>query len=319
MQPKVTLGIPTFNRPIALERAVNAALRQSFPSLEIVISDNASTHPEVEPLLKRLEQNHPELKILRQARNHGAYRNCQSILEHASGEYVVFLADDDLCTSNYVQSLLECIERHPGAIALTDIKICDVETCETKLDDEVANSYHFALPIELLSGNLNARLSAYLSLKHEFAHVVYGMAPRASLLRAFNAVFDLYTHPVSMDVHIVQCLLMDHPVARAEGAHRVYVSHNANAATHHVNASNSSKTWTPALLQERFARSIKLIEQWQLDASSKTQLIELARSNCDRAMRAARMQSLRSTGVQILKRAGLHGVYRTIKSWFATR
>ena len=43
----MTVGIPTFNRPAELERAARTALAQDYESLEVLISDNGSSDPEV--------------------------------------------------------------------------------------------------------------------------------------------------------------------------------------------------------------------------------------------------------------------------------
>ena len=41
--PRVTVGLPTFNRAEGLERAAASVLAQTYEHLELVISDNAST------------------------------------------------------------------------------------------------------------------------------------------------------------------------------------------------------------------------------------------------------------------------------------
>ncbi len=43
MNPKVTVLIPTFNRARHLRQAIESALRQDYTTLEVIVSDNAST------------------------------------------------------------------------------------------------------------------------------------------------------------------------------------------------------------------------------------------------------------------------------------
>ena len=39
----VSIGIPTYNRERLIGRAIESALSQDYPNIEIVVSDNAST------------------------------------------------------------------------------------------------------------------------------------------------------------------------------------------------------------------------------------------------------------------------------------
>jgi len=47
----VTIGMPVYNRPIELERALNAVLSQTYTNIEIVISNNSSTDVRVDELV----------------------------------------------------------------------------------------------------------------------------------------------------------------------------------------------------------------------------------------------------------------------------
>ena len=41
--PLITIGIPTYNRVSLLKGCVESALAQSYPNIEVIVSDNAST------------------------------------------------------------------------------------------------------------------------------------------------------------------------------------------------------------------------------------------------------------------------------------
>src|SRR5262245_17159793 len=43
LRPRVSVGIPVFNRADTLRRAIESVLGQSFADFEVVVSDNAST------------------------------------------------------------------------------------------------------------------------------------------------------------------------------------------------------------------------------------------------------------------------------------
>lgn len=41
-KPLVSIGIPTFNRAILLNRSIESALNQDYRNIEVIVSDNAS-------------------------------------------------------------------------------------------------------------------------------------------------------------------------------------------------------------------------------------------------------------------------------------
>jgi Glycosyltransferases involved in cell wall biogenesis len=41
-KPLVSIGVPTFNRPEGLRRTLECLTRQTYPTFEIIISDNAT-------------------------------------------------------------------------------------------------------------------------------------------------------------------------------------------------------------------------------------------------------------------------------------
>ena len=48
MTELVTIGMPVYNRPVEMARAIESVLSQSYLNLEILISNNNSPNPEVE-------------------------------------------------------------------------------------------------------------------------------------------------------------------------------------------------------------------------------------------------------------------------------
>jgi glycosyltransferase involved in cell wall biosynthesis len=92
--PIVSVGLPTFNGARGLQRAATSVLSQSWPSLELVISDNGSSD-ETESIGRALAASDARVQYLRHETNIGAEANFISVLEHARGELFMWLADDD--------------------------------------------------------------------------------------------------------------------------------------------------------------------------------------------------------------------------------
>lgn len=110
-----TIAIPTFNRAKLLPRAVVSALAQDYPSVEVLIVDNASTD-ETEDICRALVDQHRHIQYMRQPFNTGPVNNFETGLRKARGYYFMWLADDDIITNNYLRRCIEELERGGHAI-----------------------------------------------------------------------------------------------------------------------------------------------------------------------------------------------------------
>lgn len=90
MQGRVSVVIPTFNCAAFLPRAIDSALTQDYPDLEVIVVDDGSTDatPEVmERYAGRIVAIHQDNRGASAARNAG--------VRAATGEFVAFLDADD--------------------------------------------------------------------------------------------------------------------------------------------------------------------------------------------------------------------------------
>ncbi len=94
--PTVTIMIPVYNQQEYILDAVYSALAQTYPHLEIIVGDDASTDNTWNILS---DINDPRLKKIRNSQNLGRSRNYRNILfNHAGGDFVVNLDGDDYFT-----------------------------------------------------------------------------------------------------------------------------------------------------------------------------------------------------------------------------
>ena len=105
-----TIAIPTYNRVDSLRHAVASALAQDYPALELVICDNASTDG-TEEYCRSLAAADGRVRYLRQPENLGALGNFEAALAAASGEYFMWLADDDWLDENYLTECIGALDR----------------------------------------------------------------------------------------------------------------------------------------------------------------------------------------------------------------
>ncbi|WP_369929576.1 glycosyltransferase family 2 protein [Xanthomonas sp. NCPPB 2632] len=110
--PLVSVYIPTRNRSALLRRAVDSVLAQSYPRIEILICDEASTDDTAE-VVAAYAQRHPgRFTYLRNDTPQGACRARNRCIEHAAGTYVTGLDDDDLFHPQRIACLVELYRRH---------------------------------------------------------------------------------------------------------------------------------------------------------------------------------------------------------------
>lgn len=109
----ISICIPTFNRLNDLKQciaSVIAAASTLDDPIEILVSNNASPDA-TDEWLNGLDLNDQKIKFKYWTNevNIGAIKNIKKLMEHASGEYLFFLTDDDLILPNAFVALKECI------------------------------------------------------------------------------------------------------------------------------------------------------------------------------------------------------------------
>src|ERR1700724_3529643 len=103
--PLVSVVIVNYNYGRFLKQAADAVFEQTYPNIECIIVDNASTDCSAAVLLD-ISREHPGVKILRRKENGGQSLASKEGFEASSGEYMVFLDADDLLLSAFVETHL---------------------------------------------------------------------------------------------------------------------------------------------------------------------------------------------------------------------
>jgi glycosyltransferase involved in cell wall biosynthesis len=110
--PKVSIGIPTYNRSDGLMRTLNSVFNQTYQNLEIIISDNASTD-DTQKMCQACCAADKRIKYIRQPYNRGATANFAEVLSHATGNYFMWLGDDDWIDKAYIDQCLKILRERP--------------------------------------------------------------------------------------------------------------------------------------------------------------------------------------------------------------
>ena len=135
--PLVTVGIPTYNRPVGLERTLQCICGQTYANLEIIVSDNCSTDSEVLLIIKKYANQDHRIKYFVQQQNITIIPNFQFLLNNASGDYFMWAADDDFWDKDFIEVCVKGMQFNNEVIlCMTDLKIValDGQARNSKLD-----------------------------------------------------------------------------------------------------------------------------------------------------------------------------------------
>jgi glycosyltransferase involved in cell wall biosynthesis len=112
VEPLVSVGIPTYNRPDGLRRTLECITGQTYKNLEIIVSDNCSPGSETEAVSHEFIARDSRIQYYRQDINKGATFNFQFVLEKATGEYFMWAADDDEWRYDFISNCVLCLKEN---------------------------------------------------------------------------------------------------------------------------------------------------------------------------------------------------------------
>lgn len=113
MENLVTIGLPIYKRLQYLPRVLKAVAAQDYSAIELLVSDNGLNGPDLPKTVESLYSR--PFKFRRNERSVEAPSHFNQMLQAASGEYFVWLADDDEISPNFASELVAQFQRHPKA------------------------------------------------------------------------------------------------------------------------------------------------------------------------------------------------------------
>lgn len=111
--PKVSIGLPTYNGGRKILKALTSIFSQDYDNIEVIISDNCSTD-DTEEICTGLAQRHPDVvKYFRQPVNRGVTANYEFVLQKATGDYFMWIADDDSLAHDILKKYVDFLNKNP--------------------------------------------------------------------------------------------------------------------------------------------------------------------------------------------------------------
>jgi len=109
--PTVSVIVTCYNLGIYLPEALESALGQTYPHIEVVLVDDGSTDLATIAMLDTLPA-HPRLRMLRTP-NQGVARARNYGIEHSTGMYILPLDADDRILPTYVEQAVAILDQQP--------------------------------------------------------------------------------------------------------------------------------------------------------------------------------------------------------------
>lgn len=116
-KPLVTISIPNYNYGHYLSYCLDSVLAQTYPNIEVHLSDNASTDNSFDiayEYRKKFRERGIYFRLTENKVNVGSYRNSQISASGASGKYIYTLASDDAIYPEFIERCVDVFEQYPN-------------------------------------------------------------------------------------------------------------------------------------------------------------------------------------------------------------
>lgn len=165
---KVTCIIPTYEKFDYIEETLESVMMQTFPDIEIIITDDASSNFNERAIRRYIEnrrqKNITHFQILKHERNVGTVKNMNLAVKASRGDIIIPLASDDKFASENVISLI--VKRFKETS-------CKVLVCSRlKCSQDMAKKYRL-MPHPGYIGYIKKYINTASS---QFEHIALGMA-----------------------------------------------------------------------------------------------------------------------------------------------
>jgi glycosyltransferase involved in cell wall biosynthesis len=185
MDPPVSIVLPVYNGANTVRPVIESVLAQTHATLELVISDNASTDG-TEEICRHFERQDERVTYHRNRSNIGLHNNFTRAAQMASGKYLRWIGDDDWLDPSYVARTLAAFVDDPEPVLVTTqivyLGLDGVETLNAHYDPSALSSpdpiERFAEMLRLLTGDFAALDPLYGLMRRDVA-----LMPRRNMFR----------------------------------------------------------------------------------------------------------------------------------------
>ena len=255
--PLVSVVITSYNRANLIEGAIQSALAQDYPNLEIIISDNCSTDNTEEVIEKYL--SNPKIRYYKNEQNIGMIPNFKLATEQRSkGDYITYVSSDDyLINTSFISQAVDIINAYKNVLIVFGKNQTFIEQKNDLIDD---NTHHLYNEEFMHGKDVFLRFAKTKALGWGAAFI------NRSELIALN-IFD--TQAISLDYEANLLLMLKGNAGFVKQPAYVFRVHN-NQVSQLKTAADVIKNYSYILRSYSYALSnnifaIKKIEKWKND------------------------------------------------------
>jgi len=112
MSPTVSICIPCYNHGQYLKAAIDSALAQDYPHIEVIVSNNASTDNTA--MVMASYENNSLVRLIHQPTLLSMTDHWNSFQKTAKGDWVMVLCSDDILLPNAIKQCINTINTQPS-------------------------------------------------------------------------------------------------------------------------------------------------------------------------------------------------------------
>lgn len=140
--PRISIVIPTHNRPQMLRDAINSCLAQTVPPLEVIVVNDMPNDLDSEKEARQLLSSVPLIYLVNDKFS-GAPTSRNLGATTSKGQFIAFLDDDDILDKTYLEVLTREIEAAHSDVLVTWTKSLDVRDKSIRNQMEFPENFDF--------------------------------------------------------------------------------------------------------------------------------------------------------------------------------
>lgn len=106
---KVSVCIPTYNGEAYIKKTLESILNQTYINVEIIIVDDGSVDKTLEIIST---YNDSRIRIIKNEKNLGMVNNWNKCFEYVTGEYILFLFQDDIISKDAIEKKVDILDKN---------------------------------------------------------------------------------------------------------------------------------------------------------------------------------------------------------------